>query len=330
MATNNNNHLLDSASNVAVDFVWGPFPMQPNDDRYSSDWATPVTTAVVAANAAQNNGWSGWNTYPAVHLNPNLANHAVEEAAYAGFPAFIPAGAKYLVTAASADGTTVTYTAQNGLNAGDTVTITGLTTGAFNLSSVTVASANAVKFTVTNTATGTAVTGGNGVATNVTNAAAEDGAYIAGVFYIDVPSVLGQTTALAVDALRDSGYEAASITTASGATNTAKTITAAARTLGTTTATLTASGAGAAYPVGTKITVASLVSPADVLNGDWTVTATGTNTVSFTSTGTSAVSTSGISVAGLTGKSGTIKTQSTAGGAASVLTTDTITITPWA
>ena len=33
MATNQDGHLLDTAGNVAVDFVWGNFPLQPNDIR---------------------------------------------------------------------------------------------------------------------------------------------------------------------------------------------------------------------------------------------------------------------------------------------------------
>lgn len=68
------------------------------------------------------------------------------------------------VTAASSNGTTVTYTAGNRFSAGQIVTITGLTTSAFNLANVTIASATTTQFTVTNAATGTAVTGGNGQA----------------------------------------------------------------------------------------------------------------------------------------------------------------------
>ena len=136
------------------------------------------------------------------------------------------------------------------------------------------------------------------------------------------------TTALALDALKDAGYEAANITTASAATNTASTITAVARTG--TTATITSSGAGAKYPVGTKITVAGLVSPDTALNGTYTVTAVATNTVSYTTTTTGALSTGSLTVAGLTGVAGSIKTQSTAAGANSVATSATITVTPWA
>lgn len=68
------------------------------------------------------------------------------------------------VTAASSNGTTVTYTAANRFSAGQVVSITGLTTTAFNLANVTIASATTSQFTVTNAATGTAVTGATGVA----------------------------------------------------------------------------------------------------------------------------------------------------------------------
>jgi hypothetical protein len=69
------------------------------------------------------------------------------------------------VTAASAAGGTVTYTANNNYTAGQTVNISGLSTAAFNLSGVTIATASSTQFTVTNAATGTAVTGATGSAT---------------------------------------------------------------------------------------------------------------------------------------------------------------------
>ena len=62
-----------------------------------------------------------------------------------------------LVTAASASAGTVTYTANNYFSTGDVVSIYGLSTSAFNLTNVTVASASTTQFTVTNAATGTAV-----------------------------------------------------------------------------------------------------------------------------------------------------------------------------
>ena len=242
MATNNNGNLLDSSGNVFVDFVWGNFAPQPNDERADG---TPTVTAT--ANAAQNKQWTSYSTIASARLNPALGNHADIETDWNGFPAF---------------------------------------------------SANTA------------------------------GKKASGVYYIQVPSVVGQTTALALDALKDAGYEAANITTAAGATNAVSTITAVARTL--TTATITSSGAGAKYPVGTKITVASLVSPDTALNGTWTVTAVATNTVSFTTTTSGTLSTGSLSVAGLSGVEGTIKTQSTAANANTISTAATITVTPFA
>jgi len=320
MAVNNNGNLLDTSGNVAVDFVWGNFPMQPNDDRTDG-----TAVEVVASNASENKSWTGYSVYPSARLNASYDSHAIAEAEWANYPSFIAAEPNYMVSAVSGDGTTVTYTCQNYFTGGETVNITGLTASAYNLSSATVVNPQKTSFQVTNAANAGTITGQLGKVQSTTAITAADGA---GIAYINVPSVVGKTTALALDALKDAGYEAANITTASAATNAASTITAVSRTG--TAATITSSGAGAKYPVGTKITVASLVSPDTALNGTWTVTAVATNTVSFTTTTSGTLSTTGLSVAGLTGVSGTIKTQSVAANAASVATTATITITPFA
>lgn len=215
MAVNENGNLLDDAGNVAVDFVWGNVPMQPNDVR-------------------EENGGD--------LLDPDLDNHSIAYEGWNGYPQYNPG---------------------------------------------------------------------------------EEGAEGAG--YIVVPSVIGQTTANATDILEDDGLV---VTVATAATNAASTITAVSRTGST--ATITSSGAGAKYPVGTRITVANLVSPDTALNGTWTVTATGTNTVSFTTTTSGSLSTTGLTVVGLTGVAGTIKTQSLAPGANEVEVGDAITITPYA
>jgi len=320
MAVNNNGNLLDTSGNVAVDFVWGNFPMQPNDDRTDG-----TAVSVVASNADQNKSWTGYSVYPSARLNASYDSHAIAEAEWANYPSFIAAEPNYMVSAVSGDGTTVTYTCQNYYKGGETVNITGLTASAYNLSSATVVNPQKTSFQVTNAANAGTITGQLGKVQSTTAITAADGA---GIAYINVPSVIGNTTAVALDQLLDAGYEAANITTATAATNAASTITAVSRTL--TAATITSSGAGAKYPVGTKITVASLVSPDTALNGTWTVTAVATNTVSFTTTTSGTLSTTGLSVAGLTGVAGTIKTQSTAAGAASTATTATITITPFA
>ena len=232
----------DTSGQQAVDFVWGNFPMQPNDDR-----AGAVSPANFSANTSGDNYWGATTMVASERLNAALSNHAVAEAKYAGYPGFT----------------------------------------------------------------------GN-----------DDGAYISGVAYIVVPSVIGDTTAVALDKLKDAGYETASITTASAAVNAVSTISAVARTG--TTATITSTGAGAKYPVGTKITVASLAAPDTALNGTFTVTAVATDTVSYTTATSGTLSTGSLSVAGLSGVAGTIKTQSTAANAASVATTATITVTPYA
>lgn len=68
------------------------------------------------------------------------------------------------VTAASGSGTVVTYTANNSFTAGQSVSISGLSTAAFNLQNVTIASATTSQFTVNSNATGAAVTGATATA----------------------------------------------------------------------------------------------------------------------------------------------------------------------
>lgn len=55
MAVNDNGHLLDDAGNVAVDFVWGNMPMQPNDVR---------TTRLNATLDDHIRALSEWNGFP--------------------------------------------------------------------------------------------------------------------------------------------------------------------------------------------------------------------------------------------------------------------------
>jgi len=155
----------------------------------------------------------------------------------------------YQVTAASGNGTTVTYTSQNSLIPGATVSVTGLTTSAFNLSAATVATANAVSFTVTNGAgNGVSITGQTGKVANDTAASVVDGAFVAGTAalngvnyqtstaYVQVPNVVGLTTANALDGLLDRGL----VATSSGTTSsTAKNITAVTRAAGSTLAVCT-------------------------------------------------------------------------------------------
>ena len=217
MATNNNGNLLDTAGEVAIDFVWGNFPMQPNDAR-------PNTTAE--------------------RLDPALDSHIIALSGWNGYPQYSP------------------------------------------------------------------------------NTAGED---VAGsTDYILTPSVLGLTTALATDALKDASF--ATITVATAATNAAKTVTAVARASGGV-AVCTASGAGAAYPIGTKVTIANTGDA--TVNGTWTVVDSATNSISVATTDTSAINLTGLSGT-VVGVAGTIKTQSIAAGQNNITPGSTIVITPWA
>jgi hypothetical protein len=218
MATNQDGHLLDSAGNVAVDFVWGNFPLQPNDIR-------------------RDNGGT--------NLNYALDSHNIAEDGWNGYPLYTP-------------------------------NTTGTQSG--------------------------------------------------GVDYVKVPSVLGQLTADATDTLLDSTLVAS---VQSAATNAAKTVTAIARSSGSPLLVFTASGAGAAYAVGTKVVVSSFSGGDAFLNGTYAVVDNGTNTFTVsTPADTSAVSLSGKSGA-VVGLVGTIKAQGTAAGT-SVAVGVTVTTTPWA
>ena len=311
----------DTSGQQAVDFVWGNFPMQPNDDR-----AAAVTPANIGGSTGDYS-WSATTRVAADRLNAALDNHANAEAGWSGYPAFTAGTGNYIITAVSGDGTTVTYTSQNKLAVGDSVNVTGLSAGAYNLSAATVATANALSFTVTNAANAGAITGQYGKVQLTTALTAADGA---GIGYINVPSVLGDTTAVALDELKDAGYEAASITTASAATNTATQPTGI-NVTATTAATVTIAGGTSTWPVGTKVTIASGTGIPAALVGTWTVTGGSGSTLVIAGSGWTVANTGAITPGtALTGAAGTIKTQSTAGGAATVATTATITITPWA
>jgi hypothetical protein len=315
--TNANGNATDSAGNIRVDFVWGSRPAQPNDNR-----ADGTPTATETYGAAQNGQWTTKSTIASARLNAALNNHSDIEAEWSGFPSYTPGAGNYMVTAASGNGTTVTYTSQNSLSAGDVVNITGLTASAYNLSSATVATANKLGFTVTNAANAGLITGQwYGKVQSTTALTAADGA---GIGNIVVPNVLGLTTAVALDLLKDAGYEAASITTATAATNAAGVVTAAARTAGSAVTTITDSAHG--FVTGNKVTISDVDAS---VNGTYTITKVDNNIFTITTTATTVLALTEITGA-VVAVAGTIKSQSTAAGTGSVATTATITITPWA
>jgi len=218
--TNNNGHSLDDKSNVQVDFVWGNFPMQPNDDRYD-------------------NPTNSGNTFPSTLLDPTVSVHNTAVGAYNGYPSY-DIGAKD------------SYGFYQGTRGADTSTT---------------------------------------------------------VDYIKVPSVLGKTTALAIDALEDAGFVKlfADITRVN-ATSTSS-------------ANIYASNADVNYPLNSKITIVAgtpaASSPVKVptyVLGEWTVTGNGTGYVTitssaaFTAADTTGINSTGTIKSGLKGEVNTITT----------------------
>jgi hypothetical protein len=165
-----------------------------------------------------------------------------------------------------------------------------------------------------------ALSGWGGYPQFTANSAGED---VAGsVDYVLVPSVIGLTTALATDAMKDATLVP---TTATAATNAAKEATAIARTAGSTTVTVTAATHG--FSVGQKVVIAN--SGDATANGTYTVATSSTN--SFTATGTNSTVLALTELAAtVVGLAGTIKTQSVAAGANTISAGAAVTITPFA
>lgn len=63
MATNENGNLLDDAGNVVVDFVWGNFPLQPNDVREENGGS--LLDATLDNHSIAYEGWNGYPLYTA-------------------------------------------------------------------------------------------------------------------------------------------------------------------------------------------------------------------------------------------------------------------------
>ena len=145
--------------------------------------------------------------------------------------------------------------------------------------------------------------------------------------YVLVPSVLGFTTALAQDAMKDASL---TVTTASGATNTATQPTRI-NVTATTAATVYITGGTSTWPVGTKVTIGSGTGVPAAVVGTWTVTGGSGSTLVIAGSGWTVADTGSITPGTvLTGTAGTIKTQSIAAGANSIAPAAAVTITPWA
>jgi hypothetical protein len=233
MAVNNNGNLLDTAGEVAIDFVWGNFPIQPNDARPDAASATLSTTVTTRVEG---------------RLDPALDNHINALSGWNGYPQYSP------------------------------------------------------------------------------DTAGED---VAGpTDYVLVPSVLGLTTALATDAMKDASLVP---TTAAAAANVGKDITRFDAT-SSTVAYVFGTYFDSTYPVGSKVTITAGTGIPAYAIGTWTVTgASSGNQITIGGSGFTVANTTGISgTKTIAGAAGTIKTQSRAAGANSVVPGAAVTITPWA
>jgi hypothetical protein len=293
-----------------------------------ADYGWAATTQVTGARLdfAGTSAYSGSNVIGNKTVYSN--RHETVETGWAGYPLFTPATGKFNITQVDGDGTTVTYQCQNFLSAGDTVDITGV--NGFNLTSATVAKVTRDYFTVTNSTTGSVININNGIVQRSDALSAADGSYITSVAYINVPSILGLTTALGLDALKDAGYATTNITNTTGATNTATQPTGINVTT-TTAATVTIAGGTGTWAVGTKVTIAAGTGIPAALVGTWLVTGGSGSTLVIAGSGWTVANTGAITPGTvLTGASGTVKSQSTAAGASSVALSATITMTSWA
>lgn len=178
-----------------------------------------------------------------------------------------------------------------------------------------------------------ALSGWNGFPQYTPNTPGED--VVGPTDYVLVPSVLGLTTALATDAMKDASLVP---TTATAATNTKTDITRFNATSATV-AVVYATSAHTNYPTGTKIEIfagtpagGSPVNPPAYAIGTWTVTGSaGSGQITISGSGFTVADTTGINATGtLAGKGGTIKTQSVAAAANNIAPATAVTITPWA
>jgi hypothetical protein len=170
-----------------------------------------------------------------------------------------------------------------------------------------------------------ALSGWNGYPQYSPNTAGED--VVGATDYVLVPSVLGFTTALAVDAMKDASL---TVITASGATNTATQPTRI-NVTATTAATVYVSGGTGTWPVGTKVTIATGTGIPTALVGTWTITSGSGTTLIIAGSGWTVADTGAITPGTrLTGATATIKTQSLTAGQNSVVPGTTVTVTPWA
>jgi hypothetical protein len=99
MATNENGNLVDDKGNVVVEFVWGNFPMQPNDVREEN--GGELLDADLDNHSIAYEGWNGYPLY-----TPNTAG--AEGAGYIVVPSVIGSTTAVATNVLEDDGLVVT------------------------------------------------------------------------------------------------------------------------------------------------------------------------------------------------------------------------------
>ena len=146
----------------------GMYPSLAYINNTTSTSTVPLTVKGAVSQTADLSQWQ--NSAGTVLLRVNSAGQIqAPQPASVGLVVKAATTLTATVTNAVGSGTTVTYTAANTFTAGQTVTITGIDPVAYNLSSVTIATATTTTFTVTNAATGTYVSGGTASAYQTAN-----------------------------------------------------------------------------------------------------------------------------------------------------------------
>jgi hypothetical protein len=165
MAVNNNGNLLDTAGEVAIDFVWGNFPMQPNDAR--PDTAAGRLDPALAEHITALSGWGGYPQFTANSAGEDVAGatNYVLVPEVRGFTTALAVDAMKdaSLTVTTAAGTTNTATQPTGINVttttAATVTIAGGTTTWPVGTKVTIAAGTGIPTALVGT---WSVTGGSG------------------------------------------------------------------------------------------------------------------------------------------------------------------------
>ena len=141
MANNANGHLIDDSGNVAIDFVWGNMPMQPNDVRLENGGEL-LDIDLDNHNIA----YAGWNGYPlytpdsagegvpyvlvpnVVGVNKTTAQATLEDL---GLVVTVASAVTPAVTAVAlaTNEVTLTTSAAHGYAVGDSVVIAGFVNG---------------------------------------------------------------------------------------------------------------------------------------------------------------------------------------------------------